>query len=1069
MNELHIQDKFLIPFFTSNVEGLGYREVKANTISNNLFIEEDLLEFLSSTTMNKDNYKKLLKKFSTEKSLIKAFIEMLTARIKNYRNMALFINANQSITFEGLKFYIFYVSGSQTSEDKLFDQNIFSVVQELPYKYHFEGRQIFSFRPDITIFVNGIYLGYSELKSNYNNQNAKKNGRIKVIKDYREAAIEYFKISEGNDKTEIIRKDFLKIFEKAIHLTSTDLEETYIIRNISNNFETITAIYEEGKFNFESYTIKVQKDFKPYPLLQTKAGKREKLKEIFAALYSKKMIEKEILYYNFIEREVVKTEGTRQFKNEKGYLISPRPKQKFGVDKIMGKIDEFLQHEQDDNYFINKLKKQLTGVSEDIRNELIEKRMKYKNNKTVYSLLMQYAAGFGKSNIIGWSALQLKDIKRNKEYVYDKIMLIVDRLQLRDQLDRKMFNMNVDNRMYVEATDKASFLNALQTDTRLVIVNLQKFGTIKDILEKSVLEKLAKLRIVFLIDEIHRSHSGDQHEEMINLFDLLQESFDSNEEYQKKKKKKNLIIGFTATPSDNSLARFGEYNKYAEGEKIWVPFDSYTMKEAIEDGYILNPLKGLVPVSAKMFYELPEDLTEGVTDEKKKYRIIKKKIYENEERIDAISKFIVDRLVHTTYKKIRGTGKAMLAVSSIKSAIKYKDAIEKHWTKTKEENKFERFKNAPIYIVYSDNQEYSKSSTLNNGMKEHKVLQNFALAKNGLIIVVDKLQTGFDEPKLHTLFLDKEIRNINAIQTISRVNRTTKYKEDCKIIDFSYRNVNINNIKKAFEHFSDIVVSDFDPFGELKRLIEIYKILVTNNLFIKHFKDFKELEKHHKTDVHSYFEIEESFTRYIRSNPEKSKKLKKQYNRYFSIINLIEYVIEFDKKYSEKSFLEFWRRYNNIYNNITKPTEEKDDVEIYFNNQIGIVSEPKETKKKKPRNGEGEGTKHKYNILKIIEQRNKEEETIGELIKQFEEKIDKFFEFIKADEKGKRLILKIQTAGSAFGESEILADFEKIYNKYKIRFRKKVGEFFFKQTQDLIEKLFEDFEESVLKPESDAE
>ena len=134
MNELHIQDKFLVPFFTSNVEGLGYREVKANTISNNLFIEEDLLEFLSSTTMNKDNYKKLLKKFSTEKSLIKAFIELLTARIKNYRNMALFINANQSITFEGLKFYIFYVSGSETSEDKLFEQNIFSVVQELPYK-----------------------------------------------------------------------------------------------------------------------------------------------------------------------------------------------------------------------------------------------------------------------------------------------------------------------------------------------------------------------------------------------------------------------------------------------------------------------------------------------------------------------------------------------------------------------------------------------------------------------------------------------------------------------------------------------------------------------------------------------------------------------------------------------------------------------------------------------------------------------------------------------------------------------------------------------------------------------
>jgi type I restriction enzyme R subunit len=90
---------------------------------------------------------------------------------------------------------------------------------------------------------------------------------------------------------------------------------------------------------------------------------------------------------------------------------------------------------------------------------------------------------------------------------------------------------------------------------------------------------------------------------MVSLFDELQNSFDSNKEYKKTYNKKNLIIGFTATPSDVTLARFGEYNKYAEAEKIWVPFDSYTMKEAIEDGYILNPIKGIVPVSAKMYFE----------------------------------------------------------------------------------------------------------------------------------------------------------------------------------------------------------------------------------------------------------------------------------------------------------------------------------------------------------------------------------------------------------------------------------------------------------------------------------
>ena len=119
--------------------------------------------------------------------------------------------------------------------------------------------------------------------------------------------------------------------------------------------------------------------------------------------------------------------------------------------------------------------------------------------------------------------------------------------------------------------------------------------------------------------------------------------------------------------------------------------------------------------------------------------------------------------------------------------------------------------------MYSSNQDEQSATGLNGGLSEEKVMESFARPlNNGLMIVVAKLQTGFDEKRLHTLFLDKEISGINAIQTISRVNRTTKYKNDCKIIDFSYNNVNVQNIKDAFEHFSNVVVSDFDPFGDKK-------------------------------------------------------------------------------------------------------------------------------------------------------------------------------------------------------------------------------------------------------------
>ena len=154
--------------------------------------------------------------------------------------------------------------------------------------------------------------------------------------------------------------------------------------------------------------------------------KTERFEEAFKALYDKRMIEKEILYYNFIERELIKKEGIRnkEYKHNDGRLIAPRPKQKFGTDKVLSKIDEFLEHENEPDYFLKKLEAELKerGLGEEQIKDLVHKRSKYQNNKNVYSLLLQYAAGFGKSNIIGWTALQLKDLRRNDVYVYDKIM-----------------------------------------------------------------------------------------------------------------------------------------------------------------------------------------------------------------------------------------------------------------------------------------------------------------------------------------------------------------------------------------------------------------------------------------------------------------------------------------------------------------------------------------------------------------------------------------------------------------------------------------------------------------------
>jgi len=1067
MNELHLQDKFLIPFFR---DGLGYQEVKANTVTQSLIIDEDLQAFISGTALNKKNYATLLKKYrGDEKKLLTELIELIQERIGSSRNMALFINANKSITLQGVKLHLFYTADSVIHGNKLFDENIFSVVQELPYKYQYQGEQIFSFRPDIVLFVNGIYLGYSELKSNYTNQSASKNGRGKVIKDYFEAVKVYHQHIDSNtmlsDHEKLLcRKDFLKIFEKAIHITTTDIGETFVIRTIADYFDEMLATCREGKFDREMMEKKAHAVFKPYPLLKPDAEKKNKLHELFTALYGRSFIEKEILYYNFIERDVIVHKGLKEVKNEVGHLISPRPKQKFGTDKIMAKIDEFLAHEQEPDYFEKMLEKQLSGVGEATKQELLKKRKAYANNKNVYSLLMQYAAGFGKSNIIGWSALQLKDMRRGDAYVYDKIMIVVDRLQLRSQIDSLLLNMNVDNRMVIEATNKKTFQEALASDTRLVIVNLQKFGAVKEMIDGAVLKKLSKMRIVFLIDEIHRSNSGGQHEEMVSIFDELQSPFD-NETYAGASRKKNLIIGFTATPDDHTLARFGEFSGYAESEKLWKPFDSYTMKEAIEDGFILNPLKNIVPVASKMLFDLPSNNLEGFSE--KEYKDAQKKqVYENRDRIDAVAQYVADLLVKDVYRQIRGTGKAMLAVYSIKAAIAYKTAVTQYFNKLVEDPKYAKYAEAPIHVVYSSNQDEQSSSGLNGGLTEEKVLESFSLKKNGLIIVVAKLQTGFDEKRLHTLFLDKEITAISAIQTISRVNRTAKYKNDCKIVDFSYNNVNVQNIKDAFEHFSDVVVSDFDPFGDKKVLDTLLGLLKQSDSYDNFFTVFMGIyrDKTKREDAESYLDFEGSLKKYIDANPKRTADTKAKAAQYFTILNRIEYVIELDAKYSEKSFLFFWRKFNMLYNILHRTGGLKDPIEVYFDNQIGIVEviaeESKKNKKKptevaEPSPGGGSG---QFDILKVIEARNQQEAKTGALIEEFETKISNFFDYVKESKEGERLIVKIR---SHVSEDEIYDDFAKIYRRYKALNRKAVGEFFFKETEDLVDKLCDDFEMTI--------
>ena len=490
------------------------------------------------------------------------------------------------------------------------------------------------------------------------------------------------------------------------------------------------------------------------------------------------------------------------------------------------------------------------------------------------------------------------------------------------------------------------------------------------------------------------------------------------------------------------------------------------MNEAIRDKFILNPIKNIVPVASKMLFDVPDNELEGF--EKPNYKDAdKKQIYEEPERIDAIAQYIADLLVKDVYRQIRGTGKAMLAVYSIKAARLYAQAVKRHFQTITQQRKYEKYADAPIYVVYSSGQDQQSATGLNGGLSEEKVLENFALRKNGLIIVVAKLQTGFDERRLHTLFLDKEIRGITAIQAISRVDRTAKYKNDCKIIDFSYNNVNVQNITDAFEHFSDVVVSDFDPFSDQRVLDILFSELQRTGVYNQFFEAFQKIfrDDAKRNDPESYLDLESSIEKHISANPEHTADAKAKAAQYFTILNRIEYVITIDGKYKEPNFLAFLRLFNQLYNQLHRTGDVKDPIEVYFDNQIGIVElEAQETEHKKKQEtkvakGKEPGqTVHQFDILAVIEARNEQEDLKAERIKEFEGKIQDLFKSVRDSDEGNRLIVKIN---SDVPEDEIYDDFAKIYRKYKILNRKVVGDYFFKEMEDLVNKLCDDFEQTV--------
>lgn len=413
--------------------------------------------------------------------------------------------------------------------------------------------------------------------------------------------------------------------------------------------------------------------------------------------------------------------------------------------------------------------------------------------------LIQHSAGSGKSNSIAWLAhnlVSLHRIENDKEKeVFDSILVVTDRRVLDRQIQENVKSFTQDKNLVESITEGSRQLKAaLEEGKKIIVTTIQKFPYIAD-----EITHLQDKSFAIIIDEAHSSQSGKNAEEMgkaiSNKNDKEMGEMDLEEELIKiiknKKFQKNAsYFAFTATPKPKTLEMFGSACEI-NGEKKFIPFHLYSMKQAIEEGFILDVLKGYITYAS--YYKIVSKNDNREYDKKKANAKLRAYVTNHIATIEKKATIMIEHFFQNICKKIGEKAKAMIVTSSRENAVKYYLFFREYLQK-----------NHPEYqalVAFSGDKEIngeSYSEVRLNGFSEAMLKDEFKKDNYRFLIVAEKYQTGFDELLLHTMYVDKRLEGISAVQTLSRLNRICQNKEDTCVLDF----VNTHEeIGKSFSTF----------------------------------------------------------------------------------------------------------------------------------------------------------------------------------------------------------------------------------------------------------------------------
>lgn len=415
-----------------------------------------------------------------------------------------------------------------------------------------------------------------------------------------------------------------------------------------------------------------------------------------------------------------------------------------------------------------------------------------------HNYLIEHSAGSGKSNTIGWLAHRLASLHDTENLrVFDSVIVVTDRVVLDQQLQDTIYQFE-HKRGVVQRIDESSrqLAEALENAVPVIITTLQKFPFVSRQLLKMAEERgqdgtgtLPTRRCAVIIDEAHSSQGGETATDLKEVLGgeslrdeaqrkAAEEGLENMEELfrnmAKRGRQANLsFFAFTATPKHKTLAVFGR-----NGE----PFHRYTMRQAIEEEFILDVLKHYTTYAA--YFKLLKACDDDPNVERKKaVKALARFLKLHPHNIAQKTEVMVEHFHSVTFHKIGGHAKAMVVTGSRLEAVRYKQSFD-HYIKAK---------GYPIktLVAFSgtvvDDEIPDVSYTevgMNEGIKEKELPEKFSTPEYRVLLVAEKYQTGFDQPLLHTMYVDKRLAGIQAVQTLSRLNRTHPLKEDTFVLDF---------------------------------------------------------------------------------------------------------------------------------------------------------------------------------------------------------------------------------------------------------------------------------------------